>query len=381
MKIALVGPAYPLRGGIAHHVYSLQKELIHRGHQVEVISYRKLYPRFFFPGRTTIDASELKLECGAQSVLDPLDPRTWVDAFRAIKKFSPDVVVVEWWNPFFSPSMGALALMLKVARIETIFECHNVFPHERSLLDFPLLSFAFASVERFITHSVKDRKDLLSIKSAKVAVAPLPAVAQFTGGAQDRSGYGILFFGIVRKYKGLDVLLRAMPRVLSEVECNLVVAGEFYDSIARYEEIIRQSGIEKRVRLENRYIANEEVPALFEEADVLVLPYLSATQSGVARIAIMNRLPIIASRTGGLSESVGESYGLLVQPGDADALADALIRYFKEGLGPVFSENMKSLDSAGSDLARVIEEMAGEDRSAHRYSSSSKAGAEDKNHR
>ncbi|MEW6211935.1 MAG: glycosyltransferase [Acidobacteriota bacterium] len=358
MKVALVGPAYPLRGGIAHHTYSLQKELTARHHQVEVISYRKLYPRFLFPGRTTVDTSELKFETAAQAILDPLDPRTWIKAFRAIKKFSPDVTVIEWWNPFFAPVAGALAAMLKMAGIKTIFECHNVFPHERSLVDFPLLSFAFASVERFITHSAKDREDLLSIKSARVAVVPLPAVAEFVGGNGDRSGRRILFFGIVRKYKGLDVLLRAMPRVLSEVECNLVVAGEFYDSVRRYEEIIRSSGIEKNVRIENRYIANEEVPALFEEADVLVLPYLSATQSGVARIAIMNRLPIIASRTGGLMESVGEDCGLLVPPGDARALADALIRYFKEGLGPLFSERMKRLDSASSDLARIIEEMA-----------------------
>jgi glycosyltransferase involved in cell wall biosynthesis len=254
--------------------------------------------------------------------------------------------------------MGSLAAMLKMAGVKTIFECHNVFPHERSLVDFPLLSFAFAPVERFITHSVKDREDLLSIKEARVAVAPLPSVAEFVGGCGDRSGRRILFFGIVRKYKGLDVLLRAMPRVLSQVECSLVVAGEFYDSVERYEAIIRESGIEKRVRMENRYIANEEVAALFEEADVLVLPYLSATQSGVARIAIMNRLPIIASQTGGLMESVGEDYGLLVPPGDAEALADALIRFFKEGLGPLFSERMKSADSASSDLARIIEEMA-----------------------
>jgi len=360
VKIALVGPAYPLRGGIAHHTYSLEKELTARHHQVEVISYKKLYPRFLFPGRTTIDASELKLESGAQPTLDPLDPRTWFEAFRAIKKFSPRIVVVEWWNPFFAPALGALAAMLRMARIETIFECHNVFPHERSLIDFPLLSFAFASVSRFITHSAKDREDLLSIKSAKVAVAPLPPVEEFAGGARDRSGRRILFFGIVRKYKGLDVLLRAMPRVLSEVECDLVVAGEFYDSVERYEAIIRESGIEKNVRLENRYIANEDVPALFEEADVLVLPYLSATQSGVARIAIMNRLPIIASQTGGLSESVTEDCGLLVPPGNSDALADALIRYFKEGLGSVFSERMKRLDSASDDIARVIEEMAEE---------------------
>jgi glycosyltransferase involved in cell wall biosynthesis len=250
--------------------------------------------------------------------------------------------------------------MLKMVGIKTIFECHNVFPHERSFVDLPLLSFAFASVDSFITHSMRDREDLLSIKSAKVAVAPLPPVAEFAGGCGDRNGRRILFFGIVRKYKGLDVLLRAMPRVLSEVECDLVVAGEFYDSPERYEEIIRASGIEKHVRIENRYIANEEVPALFEEADVLVLPYVSATQSGVARIAIMNRLPIIASRTGGLMEAVGEECGLLVPPENADALASALIRYFKEGLGPHFSERMKSRDSASSDLALIIEEMAKE---------------------
>jgi glycosyltransferase involved in cell wall biosynthesis len=361
VKITLVGPAPPLRGGIAHHIYRLDQQLKERGHHLQVISYKKLYPKFLFPGRTVEDESRLKLESHAAPLLSPLDPRTWIRAFREIAPFAPDAAVIQWWNPFFAPAMGALAAMLKMAGIKTVFECHNVFPHERSLLDLPLLDFVFSTADFFITHSEKDRLDLLSIRQAgRVSVASLPALAEFTGNHKsDRSGRTILFFGIVRKYKGLDTLLRAMPKVLSEVDCRLIVAGEFYDSVEKYEEIIRRSGIEKHVQIENRYVANEEVPALFEEADVLVLPYLSATQSGVAGIAAVNRLPVIASRAGGLEESVRDGIdGLLFPPGDASALADALVRYFREELGPLFSRNIRSRGDADSQIARIIEEMA-----------------------
>jgi glycosyltransferase involved in cell wall biosynthesis len=152
-----------------------------------------------------------------------------------------------------------------------------------------------------------------------------------------------------------------MPEVLRRVDCNLIVAGEFYEPIERYEEMIRQLGIGDAVRLENRYIPNEEVPRYFDEADVLVMPYVSATQSAVAGIAIANGLPIIASRTGGLNEIVRDGYdGLLVPPGDPKSLAEALIRYFEQGLGPVFSRNLRlnAQNDSQNEVALTIEQLS-----------------------
>lgn len=159
------------------------------------------------------------------------------------------------------------------------------------------------------------------------------------------------------------MLLAAMPKVLSRIECELLVVGEFYDSIERYQQLIRKLGIENYVRIDNRYVPNEEVPAIFDEADLLVLPYLSATQSGVARIALSNGLPIIASRTGGLSESVIEDFnGMLFPPGDSGALADRIVEYFSANLGPVFARNMlASSDTRQCTIIDTIEGLARHD--------------------
>ncbi|HLG16578.1 MAG TPA: glycosyltransferase [Blastocatellia bacterium] len=362
MRLTIVGPAFPLRGGIAHHVYWLKRELIVRGHAVQVVSFRRLYPAILFPGKTTTDTSQLKLDAGAEPILDPLNPVTWIRAARAIRGFNPDAALVQWWNPLFAPLSGTLIRLLKRRGIACIVECHNVLPHERSPLDRPLLRYAFSPVSRFITHSKADREELLNTFGEKdVTVASLPALGEFSSrGDKVRGGHTMLFFGIVRKYKGLDVLLRAMPKVLSEIECDLMIAGEFYDSVEKYRELISSLGLERHVRIDNRYVPNEEVPALFKRADVLVLPYLSATQSGVAGIAQANALPIIASSAGGLAEVVEEKVsGLLFPPGDSDALAERIVYFFKENLGPAFGANMRSGagKTAGNNLADVLEGM------------------------
>jgi glycosyltransferase involved in cell wall biosynthesis len=362
MRISIIGPAYPLRGGIAHHVYWLQQELARRGHNVQGVSFRKLYPRLLFPGTTELDTSRLKLDSGATPILTPLNPLTWRRAFKLVKAFSPDAVVFQWWQPFFGPLVGTLARWFRRAGVSCIIECHNVFPHERRPLDGLLVRFALSAADHLITHSTRDREKLLSVVPGKeVSVSPLPCLNVFSSSSEgSRSGRTILFFGKVRKYKGLDVLLAALPTVLSKVECKLIVVGEFYDSINRYQRLIREHRIENYVHIDNRYIPNEEVPGVFERADVLVLPYLSATQSAVARIALSNRLPVIASRTGGLSEAVTENVnGLLFPPGDADALAGRIVSYFTNNLGPVFSENILKAagDQSSRQLGDVIEEI------------------------
>ena len=374
MRVSIIGPAYPLRGGIAHHAYRLRQALIARGHTVQVISFRKLYPSLFFPGTTEMDRSELKLDAGARSILTPLNPATWLEAIKEVESFAPDAVVFQWWQPFFAPLVGTLARAFAKRGIKRIIECHNIFPHEASPLDRLLLKFAFSSVDRFITHSNKDRQLLATLVDARrISVSSLPMLDEFCGsGRSSRAGRRILFFGKVRKYKGLDVLIEAMPKVLSEIECELVIAGEFYDSANKYLRLIRELGLERNVRIENRYIPNEEVQNFFEQADVLVLPYVSASQSGVARIAFSNALPIIASDAGGLSETVAENInGLLFPARDSNALADRIIHYFAGNLGPVFAENLRSQsrDDSASAIVEAIEEAA----QSHSYSAIARA--------
>jgi glycosyltransferase involved in cell wall biosynthesis len=227
-----------------------------------------------------------------------------------------------------------------------------------------LLKFAAKPVNFFITHSSSDRLDLLPFAAGKrVGVAPLPLPSEFGGGSnQTRSGRNILFFGMVRKYKGLDVLLRAMPKVLANPECRecrLLIAGEFYDSADKYLRLIHDYGLEQYVSVDNRYIPNEEIAGIFARVDVLVLPYLNATQSAVARIALSNSLPVIASRSGGLSETVVENVnGLLFPVADSDALAEQLISYFNNNLGPVFANNLRtSAEKSGDGLVKLIEDL------------------------
>src|SRR5215510_2817185 len=358
MRISIIGPAWPLRGGIAHHVYWLRQQLLARGHNVQVVSFRKLYPGIFFPGATEYDASRLRLDAAALPILAPLNPLTWVRAFKRIKSFSPDAIVFQWWQPFFAPVVGTLVRAFRWSSVKCVIECHNVFPHEGTPLDRLLIAFALSPADHVITHSTKDREQLSAIAPSKtVSVSPLPVLKEFySNNNPDRSGRNILFFGKVRKYKGLDVLLAAMPNVLSRSDCKLTVVGEFYDSIDNYRRLVRQYGIEGSVYMENRYVPNEEVPGIFERADVLVLPYHSATQSAVARIALSNGLPVIASRTGGLSEAViANVNGLLFPPGDVQALADQIVAYFTTGLGPIFAKNILASNGSECRIVEIIE--------------------------
>lgn len=366
MRFAIVGPAYPLRGGIAHHVYSLYQGLKTRGHTVQVISYKNLYPKLLFPGKTTIDTSStVRLDAEAAPILDPIDPRTWLKAFRFINSFSADLTLVQWWTPFFGPMLGTLGQMLVRSGRKTVVECHNVVPHERTLFDALVTGLALAPAREFITHSFADREDLARlIPDVKIFVAPLPTATEFRSTTDsDRSGRTILFFGMIRKYKGLDVLLRAMAKVVFSVKCELIIAGEFYEGEDKYRRLVEDLSLAPYIKIENRYVPNEEVTSLFDRADVLVLPYLTATQSAVAQISLSNALPVIASRTGGLTDVIRDDVnGLLVRPADPDALAAAILRYFEEGMGPKLAKRLScaSDDDQASTITDLLEELAGD---------------------
>lgn len=363
MNLVIVGPAFPLRGGIAHHVYHLYKALQNRGHSVHVVSYRRLYPGFVFPGKTMRDTSNEALDPNALQILDSINPVTWIRALKTIKLLEPDLVVFEWWTPVLGPAIGTIARILRRTGVKCIFECHNVFPHEKTLLDLPMVQYGMGAADAFIAFSRKNLNSLRELfPETNAFCTELPAPFAYVD-TSTRAGRTILFFGMVRSYKGLDVLLEALRIALSQIKCRLIIAGEFYEPVDRYLNFIRQSRLEPYVELDDRYIPNEEIPRLLERADVLALPYRDATQSGVLRMALGSGLPVIASAVGAFADEVVDGVnGLLVKPGDPGSLSQALIHYFSDGLGPEFARNIRLAATKGGadDLVKIIESIAGQ---------------------
>lgn len=341
MKVCLIGPAYPLRGGIAQYTAFLANALRKR-HDVTLLTFTRLYPSFVFPGTTELDTSRQTFFADSEPIFDPLNPRSWLVTARRIRALSPDLIIVQWWNPIFAIALG---VVIRLARRDgnpmVLFICHNVKPHERLPGEGWLLRFAFAAADRFIVHSDEDLRHLTAIRSdARVQKLFLPINDGFGSvmpKTEARRQLGltfptILFFGLIRRYKGLPYLLQAMPAVLKALDCTLLIVGEFYEGREECLELIQSLGLSAHVRLVDRYVANEEVGLYFSAADLVVLPYLSATQSAVVPIAYSFERPVVTTRVGGLPEVVVDGQtGFLVEPADPVALAEAVVRYFREG--------------------------------------------------
>jgi glycosyltransferase involved in cell wall biosynthesis len=342
-KACLVGPAYPYRGGIAHSTGLLAREFA-KDHEVLVINFKRLYPSVLFPGRTQFDESRSPFPAESERIIDSIDPFSYWRAAGRIAKFEPDIVVFQWWHPFFAPAYLTisfrLARLMKRARDRTVFICHNVLPHESSPLDRMLIRAAFGCPGAFVVHSGEDRDNLLSIrKTAAVEVNPLPAFDMFNRGGFTREsarrslgvdGPVVLFFGLVRAYKGLGVLLEAFAQTLRRAPATLLVVGEFYEPKERYTARIKELGIGERVIVVDRYVPDEEVEKYFMACDVVALPYLSATQSAIVQVAFSFGRPVIVTSVGGLPEVVDDgSTGYVVAPNDVEALAEAITKFFE----------------------------------------------------
>lgn len=341
MRIALVGLTYPFRGGIAHYTTLLCASLRER-HDVIFLSLKRQYPSFLFPGRTQTDPSSDTLQVENEPILDPVNPVSWLLTARRIGAFRPDLVLFSWWHPYFAPSFGTVGLAARRCfNIPTCFLCHNVIPHERSAVDTFLLNYAFASADGFITHSESDTRVLRKLKPMKIVHTGhhptyahfAPAGAPDADRAKEKLGIAgrkvVLFFGFIRDYKGLKILLEAMNLLPDTEGYHALVVGEFYDDRANYEPALGTLVRSARLTLVDRYVSNEEVPTYFSAADLVVLPYLSATQSGVIQMAYGFHKPVVASAVGGIPDAVEDGKtGYLVPPNDARAVADAVIAYF-----------------------------------------------------
>jgi len=344
MRIVYIGTAYPMRGGIAHFNAILARELARR-HDVHFLSFTRQYPRLLFPGKTQFvtdaeAAAAVRME--AQPLLDSIGPRSWWRTASAAAGLDPDLLLFKYWMPFFAPAFGTIVRRVKRrTRSRAVFICDNVIPHERTLLDAPLTRYALGPVDGFVVMSEAVRDDLLALQPAarwRLVRHPIynvfgEPVARETArrelGLED--GPWLLFFGYVRRYKGLDALLAALPRIRARLPVRLLVAGEFYEGEERYRRMVRELGLEGAVRFDADYIPESRVPLYFSACELAVLPYHSATQSGIVQVAYQLDTPVVCTDVGGLGEVVPhERSGFVVPPEDGDALAAAVVRFFVE---------------------------------------------------
>ncbi len=354
MRIGVVGPAHPYRGGIAQFLAVLCSELNARDHTLGVFNFTRQYPSFIFPGKAQTTDSAPAISVESKRTVDSMNPLTWFRTFGALRAFKPDVVLFSWWTPFFAPCFWTIAFLLRrVAKVPVVYVCHNVVPHERRLVDVPLTKLALGESDFLVLlsrQSESELKDLLPKSRYTVLYHPRYSFFLKPGLTRRRAreelrvaGKALLFFGYVRPYKGLGVLLDAFGMFAArDDEARLLVVGEFYEDRGPYEARIDRLGLGDRVTIIDRYVPDEEVPYYFLAADLLVLPYLSATQSGVIQIAQSFGLPVVTTNVGGLPEVVEEGKtGFLVPPGDPEALAAAVGRYFEGGWRERMAPNLE----------------------------------------
>jgi glycosyltransferase involved in cell wall biosynthesis len=345
MRVCLVGPSYPYRGGISHFTQMLAREFA-TAHDVTVINFSRLYPAALFPGRTQFDESDSPLAIESRRLVDSVDPFSWRRAADAVVEFDADIVVFQWWHPFFAPAFRSMCGRIRRrGRSRIVYLCHNVLPHESSPVDRMLVRWGMSRAHGFVVQSREDGRTLASLlPGAVVEFNPMPVFDLFASGAPDRDdarrrldvdGRVVLFFGLVRPYKGLRTLLRAFAIARKDLDATLLVVGEFYEPRAPYDALIASLGLESCVRVVDRYVPNEEVGAYFRAADVVVLPYLSATQSAIVQTAYSFGTPVVVTSVGGLPDVVADAdTGFVVPPEAPDALAAAMVRFFAEDAGP-----------------------------------------------
>ncbi len=358
-SVALVGPVLPYRGGIAQHTTMLHREL-QRLSSLTTVSFNRQYPALLFPGSTDIDPDHRDYrEPGVTYTLDSLNPLTWRRVARELLELKPDLVIIPWWTVYWAPLTRYLVGRLKRGGIPVLFICHNVSEHESAAWKNWLARRVLARGSHFLTHTAADAGQIRQIvPDADVSVHAHPVYRQFPPPEVPlprRRGLELLFYGFLRPYKGLDILISAMG-LLRGRDIQLTVAGEIWSGGEQILQQIQQLGIEGQVELIPRYQSEAETARLFARADAVVLPYRSATGSGVVAIAYHYRKPVIVTDVGGLPEVVREGEtGFIVPAGDAPAMAQTIARLDREscaGMGLAIRDLSRGLNWEG--MARKI---------------------------
>ena len=337
MRIAILSSFYPLRGGISQFNASLLAEL-GKCHIVKAFSFSRQYPNFLFPGKTQyVTPEDEAMPVEADAMLDTVNPFTWVKTARAIREWKADLLVMKYWMSWFAPSLGYVA---RHCGCKSVVVLDNVIPHEPHWFDKPLTRYFLNGCTGFVSMSESVEKDLLSLRpDAPHILRPHPLYAHFgeklpreeavRALGLEPARKTLLFFGLIREYKGLDILLEAF-RDLPE-DYQLVVAGEPYGSFDKYQSIIDSLPGKDRIRVFPDYIRDSEVKSFFSAADLAVLPYRSATQSGISSIACHFDVPMVVTDVGGLKGTIGaRGTGIVAPEASAPAIRKEILRYFED---------------------------------------------------
>lgn len=359
MKITIVSPFYPYRGGISDFSNVLFKTLQAKGHTVQALTFSKMYPNFLFPGKTQyVEADSEFTKIPTKRILNSINPFSYIKTAKFIKKDKPDVVIISYWMSFFIPAYSIITKLIK-NNTKVIHLFHNIISHEPLFYDKWLLRLFMKQVSASIVLSKSVKQDLLVLKSdSKYLYSPHPLYNHFGNPIQksqaktqlglDLNKKTLLFFGLIRDYKGLDLLIEAFGKLSSEYQ--LLVAGESYGSFDKYNELVNKLPNKQDVYIFNKYINDAEVPIFFSAADVCILPYRSATQSGITSISYHFDLPIIATNVGGLQEVIrdGEN-GIIVAP-DSNGIESGIRRFFE-------NDNIQRFKA---NIAKIKEELSWE---------------------
>lgn len=340
LRIVILGTAYPYRGGLAAYNERLAREFQHLGHEVDICTFRLQYPGFLFPGKSQFSSDPAPEGLRIHRLVHAIQPLNWLRAGRTIRRMKPDLIVVKFWIPFMGPALGTVlrwAKRGKSCRVVCILD--NVIPHEHRPGDRLFTRYFLKACDAFVAMSHQVLEDLRTFTQQPAVWIPHPLYDHFgtrMSRQEARSHLGLpqdgkllLFFGFIRRYKGLDLLLEAMadPRI-REQHIRLLVAGEFYEPAQPYLDQIQHAGLEDLVVLHTDYIPDSEVKYYFCAADAVVQPYRSATQSGITPMAYHFERPMIVTRVGGLTEIVPDGQvGLVCEP-EAASLTEAMLKFY-----------------------------------------------------
>lgn len=345
MKVIIVGPGYPLRGGISKSNHRLAKAFADLGHDCEIVSFSLQYPSFLFPGKTQFSTEPQEDNIRIRPFINSVNPLNWIRIGNRLKKEQPDLVIVRYWLPFMGPALGTILRRIKKNKhTKVVCLCDNAIPHEKRIGDIAFTKYFIKSCDAFVAMSEKVKNDLEQFDSNKPKLLIYHPIYDNFGDAIEvriaREHLKLpsnedlfLFFGFIRKYKGLDMLIEALSIYKKNATrpFKLVVAGEFYDDEKPYLQLIEKLGLSESVLLFNNFIPDSEVRYFLSASDVLIQPYRNATQSGVTPLAYHFEVPMIVTKVGGLEKQVPHlQAGYAVEP-NAKAIAEAMTLFVMQG--------------------------------------------------
>jgi glycosyltransferase involved in cell wall biosynthesis len=351
-KIYILGSAFPFRGGLSAFNERLAKQFQDEGHDVKILTFSLQYPQILFPGKTQYSSSEAPKDLKIERCVNSINPLNWLKIGRKIRKEKPDLLIIKYWMPFMAPCFGTIARLAKKNKhTKVVSIVDNMIPHEKHFYDTPLSKYFVKPVDAFVAMSQSVKNDVLQFSQKPCVLSPHPMFDNF-GLAISREDAlqnmnlskkfrYLLYFGFIRHYKGLDLLLEAFSdERLKKFPIKLIVSGEFYEDSKPYFDIIKKHNLHDRIILKTDFVPDNDVANYFCSADLVTLPYRDATQSGVTQIAYYFGKPMLVTNVGGLAELVpnGKS-GYVVTP-NPQAIANALVDFFETKNPEYFTETL-----------------------------------------